>query len=48
MYRVIVAENEVDLSGNNNIIFEFSAMNEAISFAEQMLKYGKVVEVFKE
>ena len=48
MYRVLVAENEVDLSGDNNIIFEFTAMNEAISFAEQMLKYGKVVEVFKE
>lgn len=48
MYRVLVAENEVDLSGDNNIMFEFTAINEAISFAEQMLKCGKVVEVFKE
>ena len=48
MYRVIVAENEVDLSGDNNIMFEFTAINEAISFAEQMLKQGKVIEVFKE
>lgn len=48
MYSVIVAENEVDLSGDNNIMFEFTAMNEAISFAVQMLKYGKVVVVFKE
>lgn len=48
MYSVIVAENEVDLSGDNNIMFEFTAMNEAISFAEQMIKQGKAVEVFKE
>ena len=48
MYSVIVAENEVDLSGDSNIMFEFRAMNEAISFAEQMIKQGKAVEVFKE
>lgn len=48
MYRVLVAENEIDLTGDRNIIFEFSAMSEAISFAEQMIKQGKAVEVFKE
>ena len=48
MYRVLVAENEVDLAGDRNIIFEFTAINEAISFAEQMIKQGKAVEVFKE
>lgn len=48
MYSVIVAENEVDLSGDINIMFEFTAINEAISFAEQMIKQGKAVEVFRE
>lgn len=48
MYRVIVADRQIDLESDNIIVFDFSTIDEAIQFAEQMLKHGKAVEVFRE
>lgn len=48
MYRVMVADRQIDLASDNIIVFDFTTIDEAIQFAEQMLKYGKAVEVFRE
>ena len=48
MYRVIVADSQVDLENGMQIHFIFTDLDKAVAFVGQMLGLGKATEVFKE
>lgn len=48
MYRVIVADNQVDLEDGMQVDFTFTELDKAVAFVGQMLDLGKAVEVFNE
>lgn len=48
MYRVIVADNQVDLESDVQVDFIFAELDKAVAFVGQMLDLGKAVEVFNE
>lgn len=46
MYRVLVADDAYKLADCDTIAFDFEDKGEALSFAAQMVGFGKAISVF--